>query len=62
MADGLLLISEPLCFIRNKFGNIPEKDLKNIVRDFYTVDVLVLAKLDLLMILYNTNRRVRHHR
>ncbi len=44
MADGLLIISEPLCFIRKKFGNIPEKELKDIVREFYNVDVLILAK------------------
>jgi hypothetical protein len=39
-----LFISEPLCFLSNKFGKLPLKSLKSILIDFYSSEVVSDAK------------------
>ena len=42
------MLSDVLCFLKNKFGKVPLKQLKSVVADFYTVDDLSVAKVCLL--------------
>ena len=44
MAARDVVISEPLCFLRNRFGKIPESMLKEALVDFFDAGVLALAK------------------
>ena len=44
MADRRLAVCEPLCYIRSRFGKSTEKDLKDIVLNFYSIDQLIIAK------------------
>jgi len=48
MADERVVLSNVLCFLVNKYGNIDTKTLKLVLSDFYTADVLSAAKLKLL--------------
>ena len=43
-SDRCLLISEPLCFARGRFGKLEEKVLKQILVDFYDANQLEIAK------------------
>ena len=49
MACGVVVVSNPLCFLLNKFNkSIPERQLKGMIVDFYDVDNLRDAKCQLL--------------
>ncbi len=39
-----VVVCEPLCFVFRRFGKIPEKQLKQVLIDFFDADVLSLAK------------------
>ena len=41
---GVGLVSDVLCFLRNKFGRTPLKILKAALTDFYAVEDIVAAK------------------
>jgi hypothetical protein len=43
-ADRQVVVCEPLCFARCKFGKVPEKQLREVLVDFYDVNQLSLAK------------------
>ena len=47
-AQRELTLCDVLCFVTNKFVKLPVKQLKSIVSDFYTVEVLIEAKVRLL--------------
>ena len=45
MAEGnVLVMNEVLCFVKSQFGRVPEKQLKQVLVDFYTIDQLTVAK------------------
>ena len=48
MADADVVLSNPLCFLVNKFGKCQVKQLKSVLVDFYSPDVLSEAKTQLL--------------
>ena len=48
MATGQLILSDVLCFIANKLGNVPLKPLKKMLIDFYSVEDISKAKSQLL--------------
>lgn len=48
MAECTVVICDALCFLRCKFGKVPVKQLKSILMDFYSVDLLSEAKRMLL--------------
>ena len=48
MADVQVVLCDVLCFLVNKYGKIDTKTLKLVMSDFYTVDVLSVAKFKLL--------------
>ena len=48
MAEHTLVLSDVLCFFKNKFSKVPLKQLKCVIVDFYTVDDLSEAKVRLL--------------
>src|ERR1051325_9126055 len=39
-----IVINEPLCFLTRKFGRYSSKQLKSIMFDFYTGDIISVAK------------------
>ena len=44
MASRCLVVSEPLCYIRPRWGKVPESQLKCVVMNFFAEDTLVIAK------------------
>jgi hypothetical protein len=48
MATRQLILSDPLCFIVNKLGNIPLKPLKKTLIDFYSAEDISRAKSQLM--------------
>jgi len=48
MATRQLILSDPLCFIVNKYGKVPLKPLKNTLIDFYSAEDITRAKSQLL--------------
>ena len=44
MAARKVIINEPLCFIRNRLGKLPEKLLKDVLVDFFDAGILEIAK------------------
>ena len=49
MAASVLILNNPLCFVRNKFNKMPLRLVKNAVVDFfYTIVDILAAKLQLL--------------
>lgn len=48
MADVELVLSNPLCFLVNKFGKEQVKLIKNVLVDFYSAEELIIAKQQLL--------------
>ena len=49
MADvSLLVLNDVLCFLVNKFGKLAVKSLKGALTDFYSVDALAEAKIQLI--------------
>jgi len=48
MADGLVVLCDCLCFLRHKFGKLPVRQIKSMLLDFYSVEVLSEAKCLLL--------------
>jgi len=48
MADVSLVLNDVLCFLVNKFGKLAVKSLKVTLTDFYSVDALAEAKIQLI--------------
>ena len=48
MAASVLILNNPLCFVRNKFNKTPLRLVKNALVDFYTIVDISAAKLQLL--------------
>ena len=48
MAERMLILSEPLCFLFGKFGKCPVKVLKTAVIDFFDIESIIAAKKQLL--------------
>jgi len=48
MAASVLILNNPLCFVRNKFNKTPFRLVKNALVDFYTIVDISAAKLKLL--------------
>jgi len=48
MADVSLVLNDVLCFLVNKFGKLAVKSLKVTFSDFYSVDALAEAKIQLI--------------
>ena len=48
MATRQLILSDPLCFIVNKYSKVPLKPLKNTLIDFYSAEDITRAKSQLL--------------
>jgi len=48
MADTKLVLCDALCFVKSKFGNLLSNTLKVTLSDFYSGDVLAIAKQQLL--------------
>jgi len=44
----VLILNNPMCFVRNKFNNTPLRPVKNAQEDFYTIVDISAAKLQLL--------------
>ena len=49
MADALVVVCNPLCFLRARLGHLPIGTLKSCLLDFYSPSVLVEAKKQLLL-------------
>ena len=52
MADDQIVVCDVLCFLLNKYGKIASKTLKTTICDFYTVDCLAAAKIQLIKDLF----------
>ena len=48
MADARLVVSELLCYIKNKFGKVDNKRLISLIFDFYDQDVISEARIMLI--------------
>jgi len=48
MADVSLVLNDVLCFLVNKFGKLAVQSLKVTLTDFYSVDALAEAKIQLI--------------
>ena len=48
MVASVLILNNPLCFVRNKFNKTPLRLVKNALVDFYTIVDISAAKLQLL--------------
>ena len=48
MADTKLVLCDALCFVKSKFGKLLSNTLKVTLSDFYSGDVLAIAKQQLL--------------
>ena len=48
MADEQIVLCDVLCFLLNKYGKIVSKTLKMVISDFYTVESLAAAKIQLI--------------
>ena len=44
MATRRVFVNEPLCFIRTKFGKVPDGMIMDILLSFFDVELLVIAK------------------
>ena len=44
MADRAVVLCAPLCFIANRIGSTEIKVLKNVLKDYYGVDDIAVAK------------------
>ena len=47
-ANGELVLSDVLCFVKNKYVKVPGKPLKSALVDFYSVESVSEAKIRLL--------------
>jgi len=48
MADERVVLGNVFCFLASKYGKIDTKTLKMVMSDFYTADLLSVAKFKLL--------------
>ena len=55
MADTSVVLCDVLCFIANKFGKVNLKELKCVLTDFYSSEVLANAKSQLMKDIDNLN-------
>jgi len=55
MADTSLVLSNVLCFLRNKYGKVALKTIKVTLTDFYSADKLSEAKFQLTQDMDMTN-------
>lgn len=59
MADSLLIVCNPLCFLLSKYGRTPLRVLKNATTDFYSAVDLATAKQQLLSDIERINPPVK---
>ena len=45
VANGELVLSDVLCFVKNKYVKVPGKQLKSALVDFYSVELVSEAGL-----------------